>query len=316
MATHLALLTLTFHAGTVADVKKVGGDWIVQSVNTTDIVVSIDDLNNDGTISNDEWDAAIGGNGNDTGSAGYLFDRSGNTGFLYSTNGLTTFTAGDDVDTTISGLSNSFESDVSEVICFTPGTLIATPFGDKPVEQLRAGDLALTADNGLQTIRWVGRKRITGARLHAKPHLRPIKIRKGAFGNDIPTQDMWLSPQHRMHMQSGQLELLFGENEVLAPAKSLVDDHRILVDDSIKSVDYIHILFDRHELVFANGALSESFYPGLTALMAMDEAAQAEVAEIFPDLAQSLRAFGQQVRPNLKPFEAEVLAQKPKKTAA
>jgi hypothetical protein len=69
-------------------------------------------------------------------------------------------------------------------------------------------------------------------------------------------------------------------------------------------------------LVFANGALSESFYPGMSALNAMDNVAQAEVIEIFPELSQNLHAFGSHARPNLKPYEVTVLSEYLKKAAA
>lgn len=65
--------------------------------------------------------------------------------------------------------------------CFTPGTMITTPKGSKPIEQLSVGDLVITQDHGLQAIRWIGEKKITGARLLAYPHLQPIRIKKRRF---------------------------------------------------------------------------------------------------------------------------------------
>lgn len=274
----------------------------------------IDDLDDDGTISNDEWDAYLSGGGNDQGDVGYLFEGfGGGTGVLYATAGAT-FTVGQNVTAIRNSLDNNFEADVSAVICFTPGTLIATPHGQQPVEFLQAGDLVITADNGVQPIRWVGSSKVSGARLYAKPHLRPIKISKGALGNDLPEQDMWVSPQHRMHLTSRHTSLLLGEPEVLVPAKSLINDQTILVDHSVKSVDYIHILFDQHELVFANSALSESFFPGINALKTIDGPAQCEVFQIFPDLVQFPNSFGNLARPSASNAEAMVLAHEIAKT--
>jgi hypothetical protein len=68
------------------------------------------------------------------------------------------------------------------VICFTPGTRILTPDGARLIDELRPGDMIQTKDNGAQEILWRGSRRMTGARLYAMPHLRPIRFRAGALG--------------------------------------------------------------------------------------------------------------------------------------
>ncbi|MEH6360522.1 MAG: Hint domain-containing protein, partial [Amylibacter sp.] len=183
------------------------------------------------------------------------------------------------------GSEQDFTSDPSPItICFTPGTLIATPRGAILVEDLRVDDLVITADNGLQAVRWIGRKRITGARLMAYPKLRPIRIRKDAFGPGIPHRDMHVSPQHRMLIDAGRVLINHGERKVLAPAKGLINDYSITVDYDIKQTEYIHLLFDRHEIIFANGAATESFHPGHMAMSSIDEAPRTELFEVFPEL--------------------------------
>ncbi|MDP1577726.1 MAG: Hint domain-containing protein, partial [Cypionkella sp.] len=82
--------------------------------------------------------------------------------------------------------------------CFTPGTLIATPKGEVPVELLKAGDRIITRDNGIQEIRWVGRKDMGWHDLVANPHLKPVLIRQGSLGNGLPERDMMVSPNHRV----------------------------------------------------------------------------------------------------------------------
>lgn len=198
-------------------------------------------------------------------------------------------------------------NDIPSIICFTPGTYIATPRGSVLVEDLTVDDLVITADNGLQAIRWIGRKRITGARLLAYPKLRPIKIRKDAFGPGLPNRDMSVSPQHRMLVDADRALINFGEREVLAPAKGLINDYSVTVDYKATSTEYIHILFDRHEIIFANGTRTESFHPGHMSLNILDENPREELFEIFPELEHSTSGYGPAARKTLKVSETIAL---------
>ena len=110
------------------------------------------------------------------------------------------------------------------MICFTPGTRIATPQGLRFIEDLQQGDLVLTRDNGAQAVLWTGHRRISGARLHALPHLRPIRFRSGALGPDRPDPDLLVSPQHRMLLKGRAAQALFSTDEVLVAAEDLVND--------------------------------------------------------------------------------------------
>ncbi len=206
-----------------------------------------------------------------------------------------------------SGNTNIEYSTIPSFICFTPGAMITTPRGQVPVEQLIVGDLVITADNGLQVIRWIGRKRMTGARMQAFPELRPIRIRKDAFGSGLPDRDMWVSPQHRMLVSSDRTLLEHGEREVLVPAKGLLNDLSITVDYGIRQTEYIHILFDKHEIVFANGAATESFHPGTISLSAIEDGSRKELFEIFPELEQGPEDYGPSARLSLHVQETKTL---------
>ena len=187
----------------------------------------------------------------------------------------------------------------AELICFTSGTRIATLSGDRRIEDLVEGDLVLTMDRGYQPIRWIG-----STKVRATGDLAPILIRKGALGND---RDLRVSPQHRMLLQGWQAEMLFGEEEVLATAKSLVNDHSILRDEG-GEVEYFHILFDTHEIIYAEGAPSESFYPGEQGWKALDQATRDEILMLFPELEASDHAsYGASVRASLKHGEGQLL---------
>ncbi|MGL4281262.1 MAG: Hint domain-containing protein, partial [Albidovulum sp.] len=157
--------------------------------------------------------------------------------------------------------------------CFTPGTLIATPAGEQEVETLRAGDRVKTMDHGPQRLRWAGRCTVSGRRDFA-----PVRIAAGVFGNRRP---LVVSPNHRMLLTGWQAELLFGEPSILVSAKHLVGMEGVAYAPC-DEVDYIHLLFDCHEIIFAEGAPTESFHPG-GALMEQDVAVREEIAALFPD---------------------------------
>lgn len=288
----MALLTLTFPPGTVASVSKSKGDWIVDSVNTTEVVLTVEDLDNDGTISNDEWDAAVSGDGNDIGDSTFLYRDGGVSGFLYSTDGTTTFTVDQDVTAIRADLSNHFEADVSAVVCFAKGTRIATPNGQKRIETLTQGDQILTDKGDSRTIRWIGRREVSAFEMLHAPKLCPVRIRAGALGNQLPEQDLLVSRQHRILVKSKVAERMFGTKEVLIPAIKLVGCSGIEVEEQPRSLEYFHILLDDHEVLLANGAPAESLFTGPEALKSLSPEAVEEISALFPEVLERIAAQG------------------------
>ena len=157
------------------------------------------------------------------------------------------------------------------VVCFARGTAIRLADGSEAlIEDLATGAMIETMDHGAQELRWVGSRRVA-----AKSHLAPIMIKAGAMGNNA---DLRVSPQHRMLVEGWRAELLFGENQVLAAAKHLVNGDNIYVDEGTE-VEYFHMLFDTHEIVFANGAPSESFHPGELGMGSLAPESREEILE-------------------------------------
>lgn len=176
----------------------------------------------------------------------------------------------------------AFENGV--IPCFANGTLIQTPTGPVDVATLKVGDLVETADNGSQRIRWVGRRRLNETDLSQNDRFRPIRIIAGALGQNLPTRDLLLSRQHRMFVCSKVAERMFGKSEVLVSAAQLTALPGIFIDHSVKAVEYIHLLFDDHQLVFAEGAQSESLYLGTEAHKMLSPAGRSEIETLFPNL--------------------------------
>ena len=193
--------------------------------------------------------------------------------------------------------------------CFTPGTYIATPLGERPVEDLIAGDLIITRDHGLQAIRWVGHKVITGARLFASPELQPIEIKEDAFGQGQPSRDMMVSPQHRMVINNDLAARHYGNQELLVPAKAMTPNSRIATA-TVKKTTYIHMLLDHHEIIFANGVATESFHPNKAVMNGLEQTVQDEIYQIFPDLRTGISAgYGPTALPALSVTEGQLLAE-------
>lgn len=135
-----------------------------------------------------------------------------------------------------------------EIICFLAGTHIATPDGEVEVQNLRAGDLVLTANGGAKPVRWVGRSTVS-TRFADPLHAAPIRIMAGALGNNLPQRDLLVSPGHAMFI-----------NGILVQAGALINDRTIHRETmSEERFSYYHVELENHELIIAEGAACESF---------------------------------------------------------
>ena len=237
-------------------------------------------------------DSIIGGNigdfadGDETGNDHDTLDLTGAGPFhiiydpLNAENGTVNFL--DPTDHHVVG-SMTFKNIENVIPCFTPGTLIATPRGEVAVENLRLGDKIITRDNGMQEIRWIGRRDLSWTDLAAAPHLKPILVSQGSLGQGLPERDMMVSPNHRLLVANDRTALYFDEHEVLVAAKHLAAGKGIHSVDAA-GASYIHFMCDRHEVVLSNGAWTESFQPGDMTLKGMGNAQRLEIYDIFPDL--------------------------------
>ncbi|MEL7091185.1 MAG: Hint domain-containing protein [Pseudomonadota bacterium] len=200
------------------------------------------------------------------------------------------------------GGSNNGTSEYEDFICFTPGTLVATDRGERRIETLRRGDRVITRDNGFQTIRWVGSRTLT-RRPDMRALLRPVRIKAHALGDRLPERDIVLSPNHRVLWQRTDMLLFSGHSEVFASAKSLVGAPGI-TRAAVDTVTYVHIMFDQHEVILADGMWSESFFPGPVALGTLHLEQRKELLQIFPELEQAGAGHGFTLaRPDARGFE-------------
>jgi hypothetical protein len=188
--------------------------------------------------------------------------------------------------------------------CFTPGTMIATRLGARDVSLLQAGDLVLTRDNGFQAVRAVLTTTLGRQVLARSPELSPVLLTPGSVkGLDRP---LIVSPQHRVLLADPRTELLFGMSEVLVPAMSLVGRGGARQIRDGGPVTYVHLLFDRHEIVWSNGIPTESFQADTATAGTYGPAVQAELAALFATATTEIRQAA--CRPVLRRWEAAMLA--------
>ena len=167
-----------------------------------------------------------------------------------------------------------FTYDNTGVVCFGKGTAIRTPRGDVLVEDLRVGDLVTTMDNGPQKIRWINTRSYDARQMQKGSHLHPVLIKRGTFGAE---RDLLVSQQHGVLVgQSG---------DSFARAKHLADAAKgVRIAKGKKSVTYVHLMFDDHQVIFAENVPSESFYPGPMALSQMSKPHRAAFSKVLPAL--------------------------------
>jgi len=175
----------------------------------------------------------------------------------------------------------------SSIVCYASGTLIATEHDAVEVQCLKVGDKVMTVDRGFQVVRWVGCRRFKAADITTNPALRPVCIRAGALGDGLPKRDLLVSQQHRMLVRSKVAGRMFRSHEVLVPAKQLVGLAGIDYTDDVREITYCHFLCNQHEIIFAEGAQTESLFTGPQALQALNHAARAEIFAIFPELSSA-----------------------------
>jgi len=210
--------------------------------------------------------------------------------------------------------------------CFTPGTMILTPDGEKPVEALCPGQLVVTQVDGVavpRTVKWVGHRRIDLTRHPRAEIMAPVRIERDAFSEGVPHRDLLVSEDHAIFVDG-----------VLICAKQLVNGTTIRRERDWTAVDYYHVELDQHAILLAEGLPAESYldtgnkgffansgqpmvlHPDLTDETAYptreaDSCApfvtdEASVRPVWERLAKRAAALGRQIAPRMTTTDADL----------
>ena len=167
---------------------------------------------------------------------------------------------------------------LSDLVCiaFTTGTLITMAGGaQRPIETLGPGDRVLTRDNGPQPVRLVAK-----TTLRALGSFAPVVISAGTLGNE---SDLVVAPHHRVFLYRRGEKRLGDTAEILVQAKHLVDGEHVWRREG-GYVDYYALVFDHHEIVYAEGIPVESLQVSEATLSLMPEDLTSEIRARLPDL--------------------------------
>ncbi len=179
-----------------------------------------------------------------------LFALRGSSAGLYEVFATSSGAFGNGLGIPVGTIFNKSANDIPfglEAACFAEGTAIATPTGEVAVEDLRVGDMAITASGASRSILWIGQSTMRPAK-HPRPHeVNPVRIRRGAFGENLPVRDLVLSPGHAVYIDG-----------VLIPAGLLVNGATI-VQEEAETIRYFHVELDSHDVILAAGLPCESY---------------------------------------------------------
>ena len=160
-------------------------------------------------------------------------------------------------------------ADLEHALCFMPGSMIRTPSGETAVELLQSGDVVITVGGKAKRVSWIGRQTVS-TRFADPLRVLPIRIRANALGDNMPSRDLLLSPDHAILVDG-----------ILVQAGALVNGTSIVRETDVpETFAYYHVELDDHSLILAENTPAETFIDNVDRL-AFDNWAEYEA--LYPE---------------------------------
>jgi hypothetical protein len=126
-----------------------------------------------------------------------------------------------------------------------------TVTGERPIEDLRQGDLVVTVSGDEKTVlpvKWIGQRRLD-LTAHPRPEtVAPVCIKRSAFADNVPHRDLRVSPNHGILVDG-----------MLICARQLINGATIQQEQGGASIEYFHVELDTHSILLAEGLTAESY---------------------------------------------------------
>lgn len=185
-----------------------------------------------------------------------------------------------------------------DVKCFTRGTQILTPYGARPIEDLRSGDVVTTHDGSAHELLWVG-----ASTYQVNQSVAPYVLERGALGGGLPRARLVVSRQHRIMVQSPIAKRMVGAQSVLVPVckmDAVPGVYQTTPSTYLQSrVQYWHLVFADHRVVIANGTPCESMRIPVELLPKLPRQSIGSLVQLLHDVVESQKQGAELMAPAL-----------------
>ncbi|NSX55898.1 Hint domain-containing protein [Parasulfitobacter algicola] len=169
---------------------------------------------------------------------------------------------------------------------------VRTPCGPRRIEFIRPGDLIITRDRGLQPVRMVWSYCLEDVQHPTEKPRVPVCLNTRAIGPMMPSRSLVLAPDHKVLVPSYLVASSVTDQGSLLAASGLAGCSKdAFYDNSKTKIEFYNLVFDCHEIIFANGLPVETFHPTVEALSHVDEDARREIQARFPILKKKKDPF-------------------------
>ena len=185
--------------------------------------------------------------------------------------------------------------DLNERASYLAITLIKTENGEIPIADIKLGDRVITRDHGYQTVRWIKNDIVP-----SKGPFAPLKLSADILGI---YKDLVVTPGQSLLISGALSELYLGADETLVTAQFLENGQTIARCES-DFIEVAQLMFDQHEIIWANGCLCASLKPPAAAQMGSFNSSGSKAGFDRPEKSTKLVA----ARSSCRRYEGRVIA--------